>query len=107
LTSQYKLDNIASASEHPGEGYRSLANLMIDENFAFASPLKVYRVLEKENHLNRFNNVKKNACKNRGFQQSEGVNQHCYSNIKCVKFHNFFLLLTTVINGFSRLYSPA
>jgi len=58
LTSQYKLDNIASASEHPGEGYRSLAKLMIDENLAFASPLKVYRVLEKENHLNRFNNVK-------------------------------------------------
>ncbi|GAB1444275.1 hypothetical protein MASR2M39_31250 [Ignavibacteriales bacterium] len=43
-----KLDIIAYAMEHPGEGYRR-RHMVIDENVAFASPSTVYRVL-KEAH---------------------------------------------------------
>ena len=102
LTHDEKLDIIAYAMEHPGEGYRRLTYMMIDENVAFASPSTVYRVLKKENILNRYNNVKKTACKGSGFQQPDGVNQHWHTDIKYVKFHYSFLFLITVIDGFSR-----
>jgi putative transposase len=54
LTHDEKLDIIAYAMEHPGEGYRRLTYMMIDENVAFASPSTVYRVLKKENLLINF-----------------------------------------------------
>jgi len=102
LTDEEKLDIIAYSRDHPGEGYKRLTFMMIDENVAFASPSTVYRVLKKENLLNRFNNVKKTASKGSGFQQPDGVNQHWHTDIKYVKFHYSFLFLITVIDGFSR-----
>ena len=49
LTSDEKLDIIANSMEHPGEGWRRLSYMMIDENVAFASSSTVVRVLKKEN----------------------------------------------------------
>jgi len=89
------------AKEHPEEGYRRLAYMMLDENVVAASPSSVYRVLKKAGLLNKWNTVK-SKTKGKGFNQPTKFNEHWHTDIKYVNFRGTFLFLISVIDGFSR-----
>ena len=89
------------AKFHPGQGYRRLTYMMIDDNIVAVSPSTTYRVLKSAGLLNRWNKVKKSA-KGSGFIQPTAVHQHWHTDIKYVNFKGTFLFLITVIDGYSR-----
>ena len=92
---------LAYARLHPGEGYRRLTYMMLDEDVAAVSPSSTYRVLLAAGLLNRWNTAK-NGTKGRGFDQPTAPHQHWHTDIKYVNFRGTFLFLITVIDGFSR-----
>lgn len=92
---------IQYAKDHPGEGYRRLAYMMLDDNVVAASPSAVYRILKHYGLLNKWN-VTKKSSKGRGFEQPSGPHQHWHVDIKYVNFKGTFLFLISVIDGYSR-----
>lgn len=92
---------ISYAKDHPGEGYRRLTYMMIDDNIVALSPSAVYRILKRAGLLNKWNNTKKSA-KGRGFEQPTGPHQHWHVDIKYVNYKGTFLFLISVIDGYSR-----
>lgn len=86
---------------HPGEGYRRLTYMMIDENIVAVSPSTTYRVLKSAGLLNRWNRVK-TTSKGNGFEQPVKPHQHWHTDIKYVNFRGTFLFLISVIDGYSR-----
>lgn len=92
---------IAYAKSHPGEGYRRLTYMMLDEDVVALSPSTVYRILKKAKLLNRWNQTKKSA-KGNGFDQPTAPHQHWHTDIKYVNFKGTFLFLISVIDGYSR-----
>jgi transposase InsO family protein len=92
---------LAYARSHPGEGYRRLTYMMLDENIAAVSPSSTYRVLLAAGLLKRWNTAK-NSAKGSGFVQPTAPHQHWHTDIKYVNFRGTFLFLITVIDGFSR-----
>lgn len=86
---------------HPGEGYRRLTYMMLDEDVAAVSPSSTYRVLLSAGLLNRWNTAK-NSTKGKGFEQPTVPHEHWHTDIKYVNFRGTFLFLITVIDGFSR-----
>jgi len=89
------------AKAHPGQGYRRLTYMMIDDNIVAVSPSTTYRVLKSAGLLNRWNKVKRSA-KGGGFIQPTVPHQHWHTDIKYVNFHGSFLFLISVIDGYSR-----
>lgn len=92
---------IKYAKTHPGEGYRRLTYMMIDDNIAAVSPSTTYRVLKSAGLLNRWNKVKRSS-KGQGFNQPTAVHLHWHTDIKYVNYHGTFLFLISVIDGYSR-----
>jgi transposase InsO family protein len=92
---------VAYAVNHPGEGYRRLTYMMLDENVAFASPATVYRILKYFGLLNRWNKTKTQS-KGHGFIQPTAPHQHWHTDIKFVNYRGTFLFLISVIDGYSR-----
>ncbi|QKJ96209.1 MAG: IS3 family transposase [Ignavibacteriota bacterium] len=92
---------ISYAKDHPGEGYRRLTYMMIDDNAAAVSPATTYRVLKAAGLLNRWNKVKRSS-KGDGFNQPAAVHQHWHTDISYVNYHGTFLFLISVIDGYSR-----
>jgi putative transposase len=92
---------ISYAGKHPGEGYRRLTYMMLDDNIAAVSPSTTYRVLKQAGLLNRFNNVKKTS-KGLGFDQPTAPHQHWHTDIKYVNFQGTFLFFISVIDGYCR-----
>jgi transposase InsO family protein len=92
---------ISYAKTHPGEGYRRLTYMMIDDNIVAVSPSTTYRVLKSAGLLNRCNWVKRSA-KGQGFDQPTAPHQHWHTDIKYVNYHGTFLFLISVIDGYSR-----
>lgn len=92
---------VAYARLHPGEGYRRLTYMMLDEDVAAVSPSSTYRVLLAAGLLNRWNTAK-NSTKGGGFEQPSAPHEHWHTDIKYVNFRGTFLFLISVIDGFSR-----
>jgi|SRR5690554_3040363 transposase InsO family protein len=92
---------ISHAKAHPGEGYRRLTYMMIDDNIVAVSPSTTYRVLKSAGLLNRWNKVKRSS-KGHGFTQPTVPHQHWHTDIKYVNYHGTFLFLISVIDGYSR-----
>lgn len=89
------------AKDHPGEGYRRLTYMMIDEDVVAVSPSTTYRVLKTAGMLNRWNKVKQSA-KGQGFEQPTVPHQHWHTDIKYVNYYGTFLFFISVIDGYSR-----
>ena len=89
------------ARSHPGQGYRRLTYMMLDENIVAVSPSSTYRILSEEGLLKRWNS-KKTTKKGKGFHQPDAPHQHWHTDIKYVNFHGTFLFLMCVIDGYSR-----
>jgi len=72
---------ISYAKSHPGEGYRRLTYMMIDDNIVAVSPATTYRLLKAAGLLNRWNKVKR-SNKGQGFDQPSAPHQHWHTDIK-------------------------
>jgi len=86
--------------DHPLEGYRRLAFMMLDDDIVFVSPASVYRVLSGADLLGRF--AGKPSLKGTGFQQPGTPHEHWHIDVTHVNIHGTFYYLFSVIDGYSR-----
>lgn len=85
---------------HPGEGYRRLAYMMLDEDVVAVSPSSVRRVLARAGVLpSRF---VKRSLKGTGFEQPLQPHQHWHVDISFINIHGTFYYLFSILDGASR-----
>lgn len=83
-------------------GYRRLTYMMIDENVVFVSPATVYRILNMNGLLNKWD-TKKSSSKGNGFIQPLKPHEHWHTDISYVNLLGTFYFLITVLDGYSRM----
>lgn len=86
--------------DHPLEGYRRLAFMMIDEDVVYVSPTSVWRVLHNAGLLRRFNGGP--SQKGSGFNQPAKPHEHWHIDISYINISGTFYYLCSVIDGYSR-----
>jgi len=86
--------------QHPLEGDRRLAFMMLDQDVAAVSPSSVYRVLRAAGRLDRWN--LKPSRKGQGFGQPEAAHQHWHTDVAYVNVGGTFYYLISVLDGYSR-----
>lgn len=86
--------------QHPDEGYRRLAFMMLDADAAYASPSTVYRVLKGRGHLRRC--AAAPSSKGDGFDQPTRPHEHWHMDVSYVNVCGTFYYLCGVLDGFSR-----
>ena len=91
---------IAYYLAHPGEGYRRITYMMIDEGVVAASPSSVYRVLSQAGLLQSGRG--KPSSKGRGFVQPLAPHQHWHIDISYLNVCGTFYYLCSVLDGCSR-----
>jgi len=84
---------------HPGEGYRRLAFMMLDENVVAVSPTTVWRVLNGAGLLRRWN---EKTNKGLGFQQPLQPHEHWHVDVSYLNIRGTFYYLCSVLDGCSR-----
>jgi transposase InsO family protein len=90
----------AFTRQHPLEGYRRLAFMMIDQDVAFCSPSSVYRVLKKNNLLaGSTPNISKKGA---GFVQPLLPHEHWHVDVSYLNIAGTFYFLCSVLDGCSR-----
>ena len=89
------------AKAHPGEGYRRLTYMMLDDGVVAVSPSTTYRLLKGYGLLDQWNTVK-SSLKGTGFIQPKKPHEHWHIDIKYVNYHGSFLFLISIIDGYSR-----
>ena len=85
--------------DHPLEGYRRLAFMMIDADVVFVSPSTVYRVLSKAGLTKRGG---KPSQKGTGFEQPGKAHEHWHVDISYINICGTFYYLCGVLDGMSR-----
>ena len=91
---------VAYAKQHPEEGYRRLAYLMLDADVVAVSPSSVYRLLKQANLLNRW--PLSSSKKGQGFVQPTKPHQHWHIDISYLNICGTFYYLCTILDGYSR-----
>lgn len=91
---------IEFAKGHASDGYRRLTFMMLDQGVAAVSPSSVYRILKKENLLNRWNTSP--SKKGTGFDQPSKPNEHWHTDISYLNICGTFYYLCSVLDGCSR-----
>ena len=87
--------------EHPLNGCRRLAFMMLDRDVAAVSPSSVYRVLKGAGLLgNRF---VKPSKKGTGFDQPDAPHLYWHTDVCDINAGGTFCCLCTVLDGYSRL----
>jgi putative transposase len=86
--------------QHPDEGYRRLAYLMMDADLVAVSPSTVYRTLKGEGLLGR-RDVKPSK-KGTGFVQPLWPHQEWHIDVTYINLSGTFYYLCSVLDGFSR-----
>lgn len=87
------------ARSHPGQGYRRLAYMMIDENVAAVSPASVYRILKAGDLLGR---SPRPSAKGTGFKQPNKAHSHWHIDFTYLNLSGTFHFLCAVLDGWSR-----
>lgn len=85
---------------HPGNGYRRITYMMMDDNVVAVSPATVYRILKKNNLLMPWN--PKASSKGTGFKQPTGPHKHWHTDISYINIDGTFYYLSTILDGYSR-----
>lgn len=86
--------------EHPLDGYRRLAYMMIDENIVAVSPSTVYRVLSAAYLLGRKKLSK--THKGKGFVAPTRPHEHWHVDITYLNIGGTFYYLCSILDGYSR-----
>ena len=100
ITDEERRKILAFFDDHPLEGYRRLAFMMIDRDLVFVSPATVYRVLAQGGRLDRWN--KRPSKKGTGFVQPLHPHQHWHMDIAYLNLGGTFYYLCSVLDGASR-----
>ena len=87
-------------TEHPLEGYRSLAFMLLDRDIVAVSPSSVYRVLCDAGLLRRWN--RKVSRKGTGFKQPLQPHEHWHVDISYLNICGTFYYLCSILDGCSR-----
>lgn len=90
---------LAYAREHPGEGYRRLAYMMIDADVAALSPSTVYRILKAGELIGK---SPKSSRKGTGFKQPSAPHSHWHIDFTYLNLSGEFYFLCAVLDGYSR-----
>lgn len=91
---------IAFHLDHPLEGYRRLAFMMLDGDVVAVSPTSVWRVLQGAGLLQRWNG--KPSLKGTGFVQPLGPHEHWHIDVSYINLRGTFYYLCSVLDGYSR-----
>lgn len=86
--------------QHPMEGYRRLAYMMIDRDIVSASPSSVYRVLKNAGLIRAWNG--KLFKKGTGFCQPEYAHEHWHIDVSYLNIAGTFYYLCSLLDGYSR-----
>ena len=86
--------------DHPLEGYRRLAFMMLDANVVAVSPTSVWRVLHSAGLLASWSS--KASKKGTGFVQPLRVHDHWHVDVSYVNIQGTFYYLCSVLDGCSR-----
>jgi putative transposase len=87
--------------QHPLEGYRRLAFMMLDDDAVAVSPSSVYRVLKAAGRLDR--KWQKPSKKGRGFVQPLAPHEHWHVDVSYLNLGGTFYYLCSLLDGYSRL----
>ena len=87
-------------TDHPLEGYRRLAFMMLDADVVAVSPTSVWRVLSAAGLLRRWND--KASKKGTGFEQPLAAHEHWHVDVSYVNLGGTFYYLCSVLDGYSR-----
>ena len=86
--------------DHPDEGYRRLAFMMLDEDVVAVSPSSVYRVLKCAGLLAPAS--KSSSRKGKGFHQPTRPHQHWHVDVSYINICGTFYYLCSILDGYSR-----
>ena len=86
--------------QHPLEGYRRPAFMMMDADVVAVSPTSVYRVLKKAGRLGRWN--VKPSRKGTGFDQPVKPHEHRHVDVSYINVCGTFYYLCSLLDGCSR-----
>lgn len=90
---------ITYALEHPKEGYRRLAWMMVDADVAYLSPSSVYRILTDADLLYRWKRSYRSGEKP---ESPTHPHQRWHTDIMYLRVGDVWYFLVTVLDGFSR-----
>jgi transposase InsO family protein len=86
--------------EHPHEGYRRLAFMMMDDDVVAVSPSSVYRVLDQAGLLRKWST--KQSSKGSGFIGPRNPHEHWHIDISYINIMGTFFYLMSILDGYSR-----
>jgi putative transposase len=86
--------------QHPLEGYRRCAFMMLDEDVVAASPATVYRVMKGAGLLGRRGPT--SSTKGKGFKQPVAAHKHWHIDVSYINIRGTFYYLCSILDGFSR-----
>jgi len=91
---------IAFHLDHPLEGYRRLAFMMLDADVVAVSPTSVWRVLSEGGLLRRWN--VQPSKKGTGFVHPLGPQEHWHVDVSYINLSGTFYYLCSILDGYSR-----
>lgn len=100
LTVWEKAAILAYQVDHPDEGYRRLAYMMLDEAVVAVSPSSVYRVLKAAGRLDKWATAP--SKKGSGFQQPDHPHAHWHIDMAYLNICGTFYYLCSILDGYSR-----
>jgi putative transposase len=86
--------------QHPLEGYRRLAFMMLDADVVAVSPSSVYRVLKQAGRLEGWN--RKPSRKGTGFEHPLRAHAHWHVDVSYINVCGTFYYLCSLLDGYSR-----
>lgn len=101
LTQDEQKAIIEYAKTHETDGYRRMCYEMLDANIVAVSPSSVYRVLQKNDLMNRFKRPEPTK-KGTGFEQPTEPNEHWHIDISYLNICGTFYYLCSILDGYSR-----
>jgi transposase InsO family protein len=100
LLDEEKTEIVSYYLNHPDDGYRRVAYMMIDEDAVAASPSSVYRVLSDAGVMRRWE--RKPSKKGQGFVQPLNPHEHWHIDISYLNVCGTFYYLCSILDGYSR-----
>jgi putative transposase len=94
-----KMAVLQYALEHPKDGYRRLAWMMIDEDVAYVSPSSVYRILRDADLLYRWKRSRRSGT---APPEPTAPNQRWHTDLMYLRVGDVWYFLVTVLDAYSR-----